>query len=66
MKSRFGYEVWIVFILSGIAIIYNPHAIPKLRLEYPDNLFYGGTIITISIIALIFKFILYRIDNKDK
>lgn len=64
MKSRFGYEVWIVFIFSGIAILNNPSAIPKLKLEYPDNLFYGWTIIIISIFVLIFKYILYRIDKK--
>jgi len=66
MKGRSGYGIWIVFIFSGIAILNNPHAIPKLKLEYPDNLFYGGTVISISVVALMFKYILYRIDNKDK
>jgi hypothetical protein len=65
MRNRFGYEVWIVFIISGISIIFNPHAIPKLNLEYPDNFYYGGTIIVISVIALIFKFILLKIDKNE-
>ena len=66
MIDRLGYGRWIAIMFGGIITVINPHAIAKLKLEYPDNLFYGGTIITISILVLMFKYIIYRSDKGTK